>query len=97
MHYVDLFRPEMRTVASIYTTTHDDQGTSRSYDSEDNELHEDYDPWIDEGDSSDDDESRANTAVVTVTHVEAETQREHDQWDCYNGQQASMENAAYMR
>ena len=81
LYYVDLVHQETRTAASIYMITGDDEGTSRSYDSEDSESHGDYDPWIDEGDISDDEESRANRAVVAVTHAETETQREHDQWN----------------
>ena len=48
----------------------DDEGTSRSYDSEDIESREEYDPWLGDGDSSDDDESRANVTLATVTHVD---------------------------
>ena len=87
----------MHAVASIYTTTHDDQGTSRSYDSEDNESHGDYIPWVGEWGSSEDDKSRANAVVVTAIHVETETQRDHYQWDYKNGRPVSVENAAYMR
>ena len=97
LYYVNLLRPEMYAAASIYTTTHDYQGKSRSYDSENNESHEDYDPRIDEGGSSDDSESRANAAVVTVTHIKTETRHEEDQWDCYNGQPVSAGNAANTR
>ena len=96
LYYADLLRPETRTVAPTFTITGDDMGTPRPYDSEDNESHIDYDPWIDDGDSSDDEESRANVAVPTAIHLRTETQREHDQWDYYNGQPASIENAAYM-
>ena len=57
LYYVDLIRPETNPIATIYTTTHGDQGTPRSYGSEDNESHEDSDQWIDERDSSGDDGS----------------------------------------
>ena len=33
-----------------YATTHDEQGMSRSPDSEDNESHDDYNQWLHEGD-----------------------------------------------
>ena len=80
MYYVDLFCPEMHTTASIYTNTHNVQGTtSRSHDREGSESHEDYDPWTDEGGSSGDEESRANAAVVTVIYIETGTHHEHDQ------------------
>ena len=78
LHCAGMCRPELHAVASTYTTTHDGQGMSRSYDIEDNESHEDYGPWLDEGGGSGDDESLANTAVMTVTHVGTETQHEHD-------------------
>ena len=54
LYYADLFRPEMHAAASIYAIMGDDEGTPRSYDSEDNESREEYDPWLDRGDSSDD-------------------------------------------
>ena len=54
MYYAGMFHPEAHTIASVYTTTGGDEGTSRSYDSEDSESQEEYDPWIDEGGSSDD-------------------------------------------
>ena len=34
---------------------------------------------------------------MTATHVETETQREHDQRSYFNGQPVSIENTAYMR
>ena len=77
--YVDLFRPEVHDAASIYVTTDDDEDTSRSYNSENNDSQEEYDPWLDEGDSSDDEDSRANMTIATAIHAETTTQHERDQ------------------
>ena len=97
LYYADLFRPEAHDATSIYATTDDDEDTSRSYDSENNESQGEYDPWLDEGDSSDDADSRANMTIATAIHAETTTQHECDQRDYYNGQPVSTENAAYMR
>ena len=51
----------------------DDEGTSRSYDSENSESQEEYDPWLDEKDSSDDEDSRANMTIATAIHAKTTT------------------------
>ena len=99
LYYADLHRPYEHITASIYTTTGEEMNTPISYDSEDNESHEEYSSRIDEevDNSSDEPQEDYSEAIALVSHTESETPRGRDQWDYYNRQPASKENAEYMR
>ena len=105
LNIADMYRPATRTVASIYTTTGAEDGP-RSYDDEDSELYEEqdewlgtgddpYDGWLDARENDDDTQPHDDANAAAISHAEAETQRDSDQWDWYNGQWASAKNAEY--
>ena len=97
IYYADLYRPDAHTVASIYTITGEEVNTSISYDSEDNESHEECSSRTDEEVSNNSNEPQEDEAILIASHTETETPRNRDQWDYYNGQPMSAENAEYMQ
>ena len=65
-------------------------GTPRSHGDEDNDSHEKCGEWRDT-------RSHEGTTVAVISHIEAETERELDQWGWCNRQWVSAQDAEYIR